>query len=837
MDHCWVQEALGLKRPALSLLATPALAIKTDHLYTMGISLSPLNQRIDRQANPKPRYRIARVQDQRVTERLSQEFSTILAGPTGWRGINDINNLDRILINAYQEVCERVLGRIYPDRRVRVKGSPLGLKTEENVPIEIASSRCYRQAARASQENGVIHPTEAAAQEGISALVENHRLLRQRFQDPPTRQWNHQWTTTLKIDGEDSGSITLEEVQTEIRNQKPSKGCGADGVHIRVLRGIIQTDWIHGLHRLYRRCWETGATPTRWNTSQIYLLTKDTTKPRNAENLRPITIISVIRKVFEKLLLVRFDQTGWAQLHSAQVGFQSRSSVYICVATVHHWLASGERDTAVMLDFRAAFDTIDHRRLDRVLANRGCPDRLRSLIRSLMFQGVESSIFINHEESSTFSRERGVLQGSPLSPALFNLFIDRLVVQLNKDSRTLRALFYADDGIIVPLPGDDIKGLLETVDRWANTNGLELNVDKCGYLTRLVNRPTLRLGTREIPFVKTYRYLGFPLTAQGVDFIGHLETRLQAAIRRTRFLSIFSDTWTIAQRLWILRYLLAPMFEYRAPLVWSWYRGESVENQQAFDKTVLQTRELTAWVVAGKATKRPKTTANLCGLLPLQDRLQHLRTAFQRVIQAYPESTPLKRLLIGPDKIQPSTAFLRELTYDRDYQRFERTRKGRLGLLKEELHQFLQKQRGGAIQKIAQNAKLTALIPQESRQKSGLIGADSSLTGRSLAIQRRLFQYRQGVFGFGRSCVCSPEKLFRRGHEVCPALSRPGRLSRREKQQKAQTRLLFQKTPIRLTAIDWLLNTGKVDRASQWLSSIEKQLDQIYHQRQQEKDL
>jgi len=40
------------------------------------------------------------------------------------------------------------------------------------------------------------------------------------------------------------------------------------------------------------------------------LLIKDTTKPRDANNLRPITLIYMFRKVFKRLLLSRFDYDG-----------------------------------------------------------------------------------------------------------------------------------------------------------------------------------------------------------------------------------------------------------------------------------------------------------------------------------------------------------------------------------------------------------------------------------------------------------------------------------------------------------------------------------------------
>jgi hypothetical protein len=46
----------------------------------------------------------------------------------------------------------------------------------------------------------------------------------------------------------------------------------------------------------------------------VCLIVKDHTRPKDADNVRPITLIGMFRKVFERLLLRRFDTTGWARV-------------------------------------------------------------------------------------------------------------------------------------------------------------------------------------------------------------------------------------------------------------------------------------------------------------------------------------------------------------------------------------------------------------------------------------------------------------------------------------------------------------------------------------------
>lgn len=87
--------------------------------------------------------------------------------------------------------------------------------------------------------------------------------------------------------------------------------------------------------------------------------------------------------------------------------------------------------------------------------------------------------------SDWFPRTRGVLQSSPLSPYLFNLFVDGLVHLLNFDGPTAlpTCLFYADDRVLLTRSKDGIILLLPLVSRWCEDQLIQLNVSKCGYIS------------------------------------------------------------------------------------------------------------------------------------------------------------------------------------------------------------------------------------------------------------------------------------------------------------------------------------------------------------------
>ena len=178
---------------------------------------------------------------------------------------------------------------------------------------------------------------------------------------------------------------------------------------MKALQGTSFPSW---LTRLYNVCLARSTTPRAWNSTDVQLIVKDKAQPKTPANVRPITLICMFRKVFECLLLKRFDDDdgeGWARVHPAQAGFRRSYSTLTHAALLHLLLERKQVESVVFLDFRAAFDVVDHELLRRTLGARGCPGQIRDLVASLMFDGVRSRIFANGTTSAWFGRTCGVL--------------------------------------------------------------------------------------------------------------------------------------------------------------------------------------------------------------------------------------------------------------------------------------------------------------------------------------------------------------------------------------------------------------------------------------------
>ena len=122
---------------------------------------------------------------------------------------------------------------------------------------------------------------------------------------------------------------------------------------------------------------------------------------------------------------------------------------------------------------------------------------------------------------------RGVKQGCPLSPTLFNVFINDLIDFLNQEANginfgkcQINALIYADDLVLIADKPDTLDKLLLTLNQWCIDNRMCINPDKTKiFHFRQMKKQkcefTFTCGKNRIDYIDNYKYLG-------VDFTEHL---------------------------------------------------------------------------------------------------------------------------------------------------------------------------------------------------------------------------------------------------------------------------------------------------------------------------
>jgi len=148
------------------------------------------------------------------------------------------------------------------------------------------------------------------------------------------------------------------------------------------------------------------------------------------------------------------------------------------------------------------------------------------LVYQLMYRDMLYSLIVNGCESPKQPRTCGLLQGSPLSPILFNRFINSVLLSLNWNRQPTFPwpLFFADDGVLIAPTIMKAQSLLNQASSWADRHAMSFNILKCGYI--VTNQPLrtylphmLTLNNHPIPHVTSYKYLGVMFLRKGLEIL------------------------------------------------------------------------------------------------------------------------------------------------------------------------------------------------------------------------------------------------------------------------------------------------------------------------------
>jgi len=107
----------------------------------------------------------------------------------------------------------------------------------------------------------------------------------------------------------------------------------------------------------------------------------------------------------------------------------------------------------------------------------------------------------------------GVAQGSMISPALFDIFTESLILSLKDTGWSLEdILAFTDDHLIICDSVKDLERTISLVKHWCSNSNISLNSQKSGVLEIIPPRGkhslSLNSTVADIPVVSSYKYLG-----------------------------------------------------------------------------------------------------------------------------------------------------------------------------------------------------------------------------------------------------------------------------------------------------------------------------------------
>ncbi len=250
--------------------------------------------------------------------------------------------------------------------------------------------------------------------------------------------------------------LTMEELQSAITSMNSKSKPGEDSISYEMIKcgGEIFHTF---LLKLYNYCWATGIYPESWKSGIVIPLPKQA-DAININEFRPITLLSCVGKVFEKIVSERLkyflERSGI--LTKAQFGFRPRKSttdqLTRIVQNIHNGWEQGMDTLFVSFDVKKAFDTMWHDGLLYKLHQMGIRGRMLRIIKSYL-TSRPYKVSIEGNLSSKCFTSSGVPQGGVLSPLLFIIFnndsLDGIPDSING------SLFADDTAIFTHIPRED----------------------------------------------------------------------------------------------------------------------------------------------------------------------------------------------------------------------------------------------------------------------------------------------------------------------------------------------------------------------------------------------
>ncbi|KAK6743543.1 hypothetical protein RB195_010674 [Necator americanus] len=269
--------------------------------------------------------------------------------------------------------------------------------------------------------------------------------------------------------------------------------------------------------------------PKQWKTSKTVFLYKKGDS-HDIGNYRPICLLSVIYRLFTRVILNKIEKVLDEGQPCEQAGFRKGFSTIDHIHTVSKLIeVSREYKTPLCLtfiDLKKAFDSVETEAVVEALDNQGFPTQYIKVLRELYsnFTTGISSFYKN----IIIDVKRGVRQGDIISPKIFTVTLENAMRKLEWDDmgvkiggRQLHHLRFADDIVLITPSISQAERILTEFDETCGCIGLQLNLQKTMFMRNgWISDAPFTLNGTNISECTYYVYLGRELNMMTPSWAG-----------------------------------------------------------------------------------------------------------------------------------------------------------------------------------------------------------------------------------------------------------------------------------------------------------------------------
>ena len=415
----------------------------------------------------------------------------------------------------------------------------------------------------------------------------------------PTAQNAYDTTSLDNLDSPTSSHInhievTEDEVSEILKNLDINKGAGPDMISPVFLKRTYTTLTVP-LTLIFNKCLTEGYFPARWKEAHITPIHKSGPTDR-IDNYRPISILSAIPKILEKLVHRYVYNAVQSNILAQQHGFvQGRSTITNLLLFSNFLFTSMDNKRqvdAIYTDFKKAFDKVDHLILLKKLSYNGIKGNLLRWFASYLQNRLQSIVINGYSTVHPISVTSGVPQGSILGPLLFVLFINDISSCFNH----CNFLLYADDLKIfkqVTSQSDIflIQQDLDRLDSYCKQNKISLAHSKCKHITftrnHTVHYGQYSIDNQALGKVSFIGDLGVTFDSK-LSFEAHIDRITNKANKMLGFVLRITKAFTRYKSILILFHtLVRSQLEY-ASVIWNPFYAVYKDRVEAVQRKFLR---------------------------------------------------------------------------------------------------------------------------------------------------------------------------------------------------------------------------------------------------------
>ena len=281
--------------------------------------------------------------------------------------------------------------------------------------------------------------------------------------------------------------MSEESMLRSLKMLKSGKAPGPDGVPTNLVKDAAKFI-AKPLAMIFNASLAKGIVPDVWKLAKITPIFK--TGARNEKNnYRPISVLSVFAKLFEKIVHDQLSDflLSNRKLTMSQFAYRKlHSTITSLISVSDYWYENIDKNDvnfALFLDLKKAFDTVDHEILIRKLKVYGIDGIELEWFRSYL-SCRQQYCTLNGNKSSSQQVTCGIPQGSCLGPLLFILYLN----DFGSCLKFSRANLYADDTEVsfssneLSDVASNFQAELKNISEWMRINKLSIHPEKTEFM-------------------------------------------------------------------------------------------------------------------------------------------------------------------------------------------------------------------------------------------------------------------------------------------------------------------------------------------------------------------